>query len=143
VRLSEILIGALVSLIALVAISYIVEMLRPTPKRPEKLVWAPAIPIQYVDIGGVKVRYINTGVGANLVLLHTLRTHLDVFEKIIPELASRFTVYAYDYPGHGWSDIPKAAYSPTISTSGQRRSSKNSTFARRQSSASRSAERFR
>jgi hypothetical protein len=24
-----------------------------------------------------------------------------VFEKIIPELASRFTVYAYDYPGHG------------------------------------------
>jgi hypothetical protein len=29
VRLSEILIGALVSLIALVAISYIVEMLRP------------------------------------------------------------------------------------------------------------------
>jgi pimeloyl-ACP methyl ester carboxylesterase len=27
------------------------------------------------------------------------------------ELASRFTVDAYDYPGHGWSDIPKAAYS--------------------------------
>jgi pimeloyl-ACP methyl ester carboxylesterase len=112
VSLPEILIGALVSLVALVAISYIVEMLRPAPKRPEKLAWAPGIPIQYVDIGGVKVRYINTGTGANLVLLHTLRTQLDVFEKIIPELASRFTVYAYDYPGHGWSDIPKAAYSP-------------------------------
>jgi pimeloyl-ACP methyl ester carboxylesterase len=81
------------------------------PKRFEKLAWAPGIPIQYVDIG-VKVRYINTGTGANLVLLHTLRTQLDVFEKIIPELASRFTVYAYDYPGHGWSDIPKAAYAP-------------------------------
>jgi pimeloyl-ACP methyl ester carboxylesterase len=96
----------------LVAISYIAEMLRPAPKRPEKLASAPGIPIQYVDIGGVKVRYINTGAGANLVLLHTLRTQLDVFEKIIPELASRFTVYAYDYPGHGWSGIPKAAYSP-------------------------------
>jgi hypothetical protein len=96
VSLSEILIGALVSLAALVASSYIVEMLRPAPKRPEKLAWAPGVPIQYVDIGGVKVRYINTGAGANLVLLHTLRTQLDVFEKIIPELASRFTVYAYD-----------------------------------------------
>jgi hypothetical protein len=76
---SEILIGALVSLAALVASSYIVEMLRPAPKRPEKLAWAPGIPIQYVDIGGVKVRYIKTGTGANLVLLHTLRTQLDVF----------------------------------------------------------------
>jgi pimeloyl-ACP methyl ester carboxylesterase len=112
VQLSEILIGVLVSLVALVAISDIVELLRRTPKRPEKLAWAPGIPIQYVDIGGVKVRYIHAGAGSNLVLLHTLRTQLDVFEKIIPELVSGFTVYAFDYPGHGWSDIPKAAYAP-------------------------------
>jgi pimeloyl-ACP methyl ester carboxylesterase len=51
-------------------------------------------------------------VGPNLVLLHTLRTQLDIFEKIIPELEKRFTVHAFDYPGHGWSDIPKAAYAP-------------------------------
>jgi pimeloyl-ACP methyl ester carboxylesterase len=112
VSLSEILIGALVSPVVLVAISYIVEMLRPAPKRPEQLAWSPGIPIQYFGIGGVKIRYINTRVGANPVLLHTLRTQLDVFAKIIPELASRFTVYAYDYPGHGWSDIPEAVYSP-------------------------------
>ncbi len=109
---SEILIGALVFLVALVVISYIVEALRPAPTRPEKLAWAPSIPIQYADIGGVKVRHIMTGAGPNLVLLHTLRTQLDIFEKIVPELAKRFTVYAYDYPGHGWSDIPDAAYAP-------------------------------
>ena len=64
---SGILIGAMVSLVALVAISCIVEMLRPAPRRPEKLAWAPGIPIQSVDIGGVWVRYISTGAGANLV----------------------------------------------------------------------------
>ena len=108
--LSEILVGAMVSLVALAAIFYIVEMLRPAPKRPEKLAWAPGIPIQYVDIGGVKVRCIKTGAGQNLVLLHTLRTQLDLFEKVAPDLAKYFTVYALDYPGHGYSDIPKAQY---------------------------------
>src|SRR5262249_3980891 len=55
---------------------------------------------------------IKTGVGPNLVLLHPLRTHLDIFEKIIPGLEQHFTVHAFDYPGHGWSDIPNAAYAP-------------------------------
>jgi len=58
------------------------------------------------------VRYLKTGLGPNLVLLHTLRTQLDIFQKIAPALAEHFTVYAYDYPGHGWSDIPQAEYEP-------------------------------
>ncbi len=48
------------------------------------------------------------------MLLHTLRTQLDIFQKIIPGLATRFTVYALDYPGHGYSDIPKADYEPKL-----------------------------
>ena len=108
--LSQILIVALVSLIALVVISYVVEALRPVPKPPKTLAWAPSIPIQYANIGGIKVRYIKTGVGPTLVLLHTLRTQLDLFEKVVPDLARYFTVYALDYPGHGYSDIPKARY---------------------------------
>jgi pimeloyl-ACP methyl ester carboxylesterase len=59
---------------------------------------------------GVKVRYIKAGAGGNLVLLHTLRTQLDLFEKVVADLAKYFTVYALDYPGHGYSDIPKAKY---------------------------------
>jgi len=86
--------------------------LRPAPKRPEILLWAPRIPIDYADLGGIRVRCIKAGVGPNLVLLHTLRTQLDMFEKIIPGLEKHFTVHAFDYPGHGWSDIPKAAYAP-------------------------------
>jgi pimeloyl-ACP methyl ester carboxylesterase len=108
--LTEILTVVLASLLALVVISFLVEALRHSPQPPEKLVWGPGIPIGYVDIGGVKVRYIKTGAGRNLVLLHTLRTQLDLFEKVVPELAKYFTVYALDYPGHGYSDIPKAGY---------------------------------
>ena len=86
--------------------------MRSAPKRPERLSWAPELPIHYADIGGVKIRYIKTGTGPNLVLLHTLRTQLDIFQGVIPQLARHFTVYAYDYPGHGWSDIPAADYAP-------------------------------
>jgi pimeloyl-ACP methyl ester carboxylesterase len=95
-----------------VAVSYTVEALRTIPSRPDKLSWAADIPIRYVDIGGAKVRYVKTGAGPSLVLLHTLRTQLDTYQAMIPELARSFTVYAFDYPGHGWSDIPAAGYAP-------------------------------
>jgi pimeloyl-ACP methyl ester carboxylesterase len=110
--LSAAAVTALASAAALVIVSYVAESLRPSPKRPDKLPWAPHIPIEYADLDGVKVRYIKTGSGPNLVLLHTLRTQLDIFQKIVPELAKHFTIYAYDYPGHGWSDIPIADYAP-------------------------------
>lgn len=110
--LSTALAGVLAGLAGPVALSYIVEATRTAPKRPGRLSWAPEVPIHYADIGGTRVRYIKTGSGPNLVLLHTLRTHLDLFQGVIPQLARHFTVYAYDYPGHGWSDIPEADYAP-------------------------------
>ena len=48
------------------------------------------------------------------MLLHTLRTQLDIFQKVIPPLAQRFTVFAPDLPGHGYSDIPKVDYEPEL-----------------------------
>jgi pimeloyl-ACP methyl ester carboxylesterase len=91
-------------------VSFVVEALRPKPKPPAKLRWAPEIPIGTVEVGGHKLRYIKTGKGPTLLLLHTLRTQLDLFEKIVPELSKHFTVYAFDYPGHGYSDIPQGRY---------------------------------
>ena len=75
------------------------------------LPWAPDIPVRYVTVDGARIRYLVTGSGPALVLLHTLRTQLDMFQKVIPELATRFRVYALDYPGHGHSDAPGADYS--------------------------------
>src|SRR5262249_47214911 len=91
-------------------LSHIVEALRPVPREPKTLRWAPHIPIEYVDIGGCRLRYIKAGQGPNLVLLHSIRTQLDLFEKVVPELAKHFTVYALDHPGHGYSDIPQTRY---------------------------------
>ena len=96
--------------IGLWLVSYGVEALRPVPPTPQTLRWAPDIPIEYVEVGGCRLRYITAGQGPTLVLLHTLRTQLDLFEKVVPELAKDFTVYALDYPGHGYSDIPEAQY---------------------------------
>ncbi|MCI0467093.1 MAG: alpha/beta hydrolase [Beijerinckiaceae bacterium] len=104
------LFGLVIAGTSVVLISFIVEAMRPRPVTPIRLRWAPNIPIQYVSVDGTRLRYIKVGEGPGLVLLHTLRTQLDLFEKVVPELSKRFTVYALDYPGHGYSDIPPARY---------------------------------
>jgi pimeloyl-ACP methyl ester carboxylesterase len=103
-----------VGLVALVALSYLVEALRHQPVPPERLDWTPDLAVAYVDLGGLRLRYVTAGRGPALVLLHTLRTQLDMFHKIIPALAEHFRVYAVDFPGHGYSDIPSAEYTPEL-----------------------------
>ena len=100
------------SFAALVGMSYAVEALRARPKPPERLRWAPKVSIEYLTVDGLRLRYIKVGSGPPIVLLHTLRTQLDIFQSLIPQLSPHFTVYAWDYPGHGWSDIPCSAYTP-------------------------------
>ncbi|MGC1346993.1 MAG: alpha/beta hydrolase [Methyloceanibacter sp.] len=102
--------------IAVWLVSFIMEALRPAPQAPRTLHWASDLPVESVEVGGDTLRYIRTGKGPNLVLLHTLRTQLDLFEKVVPELGKHFTVYAPDYPGHGYSDIPRARYDATFFT---------------------------
>jgi len=75
------------------------------------LPWALDIPVHYVTVNGTRIRYVAAGSRPALVLLHTLRTQLDMFQKVIGELATQFRVYALDYPGHGHSDAPDADYS--------------------------------
>jgi pimeloyl-ACP methyl ester carboxylesterase len=60
---------------------------------------------------GSRLRYFTTGTGPPLVLLHTVRTQLDYFQRALPGLWDEFAVYALDLPGMGWSDIvPGARY---------------------------------
>jgi pimeloyl-ACP methyl ester carboxylesterase len=61
--------------------------------------------------GGRTLRFLKTGKGAPLILMHTIRTQLDYFQEVIPLLAQHYTVYAVDLPGHGYSSIDtKASY---------------------------------
>lgn len=98
------------SLVVVWLVSFLLEALRPAPKAPEAMPWDPSLKPAYVTVDGVKLRYLKVGEGPVLLLLHTLRTQLDLFHKVIPELAKDFTVYALDYPGHGYSDIPDGSY---------------------------------
>jgi len=54
---------------------------------------------------GSRLRYYTAGTGPPLVLMHTVRTQLDYFQRVIPLLWDHYTVHALDLPGMGWSDI--------------------------------------
>lgn len=57
------------------------------------------------------IRFQRTGNGPPLLLMHTIRTQLEYFRKLAPLLASAYTVYAIDLPGHGFSPIdPNATF---------------------------------
>jgi pimeloyl-ACP methyl ester carboxylesterase len=111
-----VIVWVVAALVAMVPLSYLVERLRSRPNPPDRLSWAPDVPIRYINAGGVRLRYIVAGSGPVVVLLHTLRTQLDMFQKVFPELAKRYRVYALDYPGHGYSDIPPADYTADFFT---------------------------
>ena len=75
--------------------------------------WSPDHTPEFLSLrdAGPKVRYLRAGQGPVLVLLHSIRTQLDLFQRVIPKLTDHFTVYAFDFPGFGWSEIiPGADY---------------------------------
>jgi pimeloyl-ACP methyl ester carboxylesterase len=54
---------------------------------------------------GSRLRYYTAGTGPPLVLMHTVRTQLDYFQRVVPLVWDHYTIYALDLPGMGWSDI--------------------------------------
>lgn len=56
-----------------------------------------------------RLRYLTGGTGAPLVLLHTVRTQAEHFRHLIPLVQGRYTVYALDLPGMGYSQIVQGA----------------------------------
>jgi len=69
---------------------------------------------KYLDAGGVKIRYIDTGKGEAIVLLHGGTSNLESWTSrgVVDNLAKDFRVIAFDARGHGKSDSPHnpAAY---------------------------------
>ncbi len=88
--------GSLIGFFAVpVVVSYVVEAMRSAPATPNRLDWAPEVPIKYIKVNDINLRYVEVGHGPALVLLHTLRTQLDMFQKIIPELSKHFRLWRF------------------------------------------------
>jgi pimeloyl-ACP methyl ester carboxylesterase len=56
------------------------------------------------------LRYRVVGKGPPLVLLHTMRTQIEYFQKVETALAQGHTLYIVDLPGHGRSSILPVEY---------------------------------
>ena len=77
----------------------------------ESTIRIPGTSPRFLDGGQGRLRYLTGGTGPPLVLLHTVRTQAEHFRHLIPLVRERYTVYALDLPGMGYSQIvPGASY---------------------------------
>jgi pimeloyl-ACP methyl ester carboxylesterase len=61
---------------------------------------------RYTVVDGIKIRYVRTGRGPTVVLLHGFASSIVTWKDVLPQLARRHDVIAIDLPGFGGSDIP-------------------------------------
>jgi len=70
----------------------------------------PALPVNteecFVEIDGARMRYLRSGSGPALVLVHGLLGYSFSWRYVIPALSPHATVYAVDLVGTGFSDRP-------------------------------------
>ena len=65
---------------------------------------------QFLTVGGLRIRYRTTGKGSPLLLLHGWGTSLDTFGPMAEDLGRFNRITAFDFPGHGQSDLPPGAW---------------------------------
>ena len=62
---------------------------------------------KYYTAGGVRTRCFEAGTGPPVILLHGSGGHAETWVRNILPLAKHFHVFAIDYLGHGYTDLPK------------------------------------
>jgi len=65
-------------------------------------------PGTYADVSGARIRYVQKGTGADLLLVHGSPGSLEDWGPLIDRLAERYRVTAYDRPCNGWSSSTAA-----------------------------------
>jgi len=66
----------------------------------------PAIKQGYVDTDNGQLHYWVAGAGPALLLIHQASSSVEEFAGMVPYLADRYRLIAFDWPGHGGSDDP-------------------------------------
>lgn len=67
-------------------------------------------PVNMAKVGEWQIRYHISGRGPYMVLLHGLGANLFCWRRLVPLLATRYTVVALDLPGFGASSKPPGAH---------------------------------
>ncbi len=76
--------------------------------------------LQEITLHGHRVAYRSAGSGPAIVLVHGITSTSATWERVMPYLATRFTVIAPDLLGHGQSAKPRGDYSLGAYASGVR-----------------------
>jgi pimeloyl-ACP methyl ester carboxylesterase len=79
-----------------------------------------AFELQEIELHGHRVAYRCAGSGPAIVLVHGITSTSATWERVMPYLATRFTVIAPDLIGHGESAKPRGDYSLGAYASGVR-----------------------
>jgi haloalkane dehalogenase len=81
------------------------KALRTPDDRFENLPGWPYAP-NYLEIGGLRIHYIDEGEGETVLLLHGEPSWSYLYRKIIPQLTPKYRAVAMDFAGFGRSDKP-------------------------------------
>src|SRR5206468_5493685 len=66
---------------------------------------------QFIDVMGIRTRYVQTGAGPDVLLIHGSTGSVDDWAPVTDALAPNFRVTTYDRPGHGYSSAgPRCDY---------------------------------
>jgi pimeloyl-ACP methyl ester carboxylesterase len=87
-----------------------------TPRR----IPAQDLALKEIELHGHRVAYRSAGSGPAIVLVHGITSTSATWERVMPYLATRFTVIAPDLIGHGESAKPRGDYSLGAYASGVR-----------------------
>jgi pimeloyl-ACP methyl ester carboxylesterase len=88
--------------------------------RTARRVPAEDLELKEIELHGHRVAYRSAGSGPAIVLVHGITSTSATWERVMPYLATRFTVIAPDLIGHGESAKPRGDYSLGAYASGIR-----------------------
>ena len=91
-----------------------------SPAQTVRRVPAADLELKEIELHGHRVAYRSAGSGPAIVLVHGITSTSATWERVMPYLATRFTVIAPDLIGHGESAKPRGDYSLGAYASGVR-----------------------
>jgi pimeloyl-ACP methyl ester carboxylesterase len=93
--------------VALLAAGGVVWWPRPAPQTGAWMTAAGVEPL-FASVAGLRLRYVRSGRGPSVVLLHGIASSIYTWKDVLPGLAADHDVIAVDLPGFGGSEIPPA-----------------------------------